>query len=377
MIRILHVTAAGERGGLEVVLLTLLKHLDRSRFESQVAILESGPFVREVEESGIKVYCVPSGRVRNVVQGGKAVSSLVRLIRDDGIDIVHSHNAKAHLYGGLSAQLARVPGLFHLHGVPRPSLSPDGLVSSLSVLLPARITVACSSFVSNAFAASWHSNREIRVIHNGVVSATPVSTHPPIRAEFGISTTGPLVVMVTRLEPWKGVHTFLEAASRVLQSQPQAVFMVVGGALFGLSKEYPLYLRNEAKRLKLDGSVVFTGFRSDVIRFFQEADIVVHGSLEPDPFPTVLLEAMACRKPVVASDAGGPREIVEHGVTGLLVPPGKPEAQAEAIIHLIKDPSSRIRMGEAGGVRVLERFHVSRMSSQFESLYAELARQSV
>ena len=133
---------------------------------------EDGPFVKEVGETGTETHLIRVGRVRQMVKGGKAVMRLVRLIRDQGIDLVHSHNAKAHIYGGLAARIARVPSLYHLHGVPKPTFSRDGVVSILSVLIPARETVACSQYVAGAFKAAWRAKRKVFVIHNGVVLET-------------------------------------------------------------------------------------------------------------------------------------------------------------------------------------------------------------
>jgi glycosyltransferase involved in cell wall biosynthesis len=374
MLKVLHVTAVAERGGLEVVLLNILRSLDRSRFVAEVLLLEDGPFVREVQETGTKTHVISAGRVRNVVRGGKAIATAARLIREHGIDIVQSHNAKAHIYGGLAARIAGVPSVYHLHGVPNPSLSRDGLVSILSVMVPAQRTIACSSYVARAFGAVWRTGRQVIPIRNGVMLGTPPSNEAgvTVRQEFGIPTEAPLVVMPARLQRWKGVHVFLDAAAAIVEKYPEAHFMVVGGALFGLGEEYANELRLQVDRLHLGRAVVFTGYRADVSRFFEAADVVVHSSIEPDPFPTVLLEAMAWGKPVIASDLGGPREIVVQGVTGYLVPPGRAELQSQAIMRLIATPGLRMQMGKAGSTRFQAEFRASRMTAELEALYVDV-----
>lgn len=374
MLKVLHVSAVAERGGLEVILLNILKCLDRSRFVPEVLLLEDGPFVREVQETGTKTHVIPAGRVRDIVRGGKAIASAVRLIRQQEIDIVQSHNAKAHIYGGMAARIARVPSVYHLHGVPKPSITRDGLVSLLSVMIPARRTIACSSYVANAFRAVWRTSRQVAPIRNGVMSGTPVSngTGVTVRQEFGIPSEAPLVVMPTRLQRWKGVHVFLDAAADVIEKCREARFMVVGGALFGLGERYTDDLRRQVDRLGLGRAVAFTGYRADVSRFFDAADVVVHSSIDPDPFPTVLLEAMAWGKPVIASDLGGPREIVVDGVTGYLVPPGRAELQSQAIMRLIATPGLRLQMGKAGSARFLAEFQATRMTAELEALYEDV-----
>ena len=282
-------------------------------------------------------------------------------------------NAKAHMYGGSAAALRRVPCVYHLHGVPRSSLSRDGVVSLLSVVVPATRTIACSQYVAEGFRRAWSCHRVVTVVHNGVLPWSRDQPSPEVRHEFGIADDAPLIVMVARLQRWKGVHVFLDAAVHVIASQPAACFMVVGGTLFGLEQDYPLELRQQVQRLKLGHAVRFVGFRSDVLRFLSAADLIVHCSIEPEPFGMVLVEAMACGKPVIASDSGGPREIVESGVTGLLVPQGDAERLAQAILTLLGDPERRLRMGQAGAARVREAFSAERMARQLEALYEGMA----
>jgi glycosyltransferase involved in cell wall biosynthesis len=375
--RILHVAAAAERGGLEVVLLNLLQSIDRSRFSPQVLLLEDGPLVREIEETGTETHVIQSGRVRDVFTGRRAIADMVKLIRSQGISLVHSHNSKAHIYGGLAAAIAGVPALYHLHGVPKLTFTRDGVISLLSMAIPARRIVACSTYVATAFRRAWHSRREIAVVHNGVMPRVPsAAASPNIRAEFGVPEDAFLVVMAARLQRWKGVHVLLNAAAQVTKDYPQVYFIVVGGTLFGLEEGYASELSEQIERLNLGTVVRLAGFRTDVERFYLAADLVVHSSIEPEPFGMVLLEAMASGRPVVASDCGGPREIVVNGVTGLLVPPNDVKLLAEGILALLKDPESRVRMGQAGASRFREFFGADRMVRQIETLYERMIEES-
>jgi glycosyltransferase involved in cell wall biosynthesis len=374
MLKVLHVSAAAERGGLEVIMLNIVRGLDRARFIPEVLFLTDGPFVREVQETGTETHVITAGRLREVVRGGTAVSGVTRLIQSRGIGLVHSHNSKAHIYGGLAARIAGVPSLLHLQGVPHPSVSRDGLVSLLSVAIPARRTIACSNYVAQAFQSVWRTRRKVVVVHSGVMPEFGESggEATTVRQDFGIPSGVPLVVMASRLQRWKGVHVFIKAAAQIVQDHSEVRFMVVGGTLFGLEKGYANELRRQVDALGLSSDVVFTGYRPDVSRFFAAADVVVHCSIEPDPFPTVLLEAMASAKPVVASDLGGPSEIVEDGVTGLLVPPDSPEHLARAVLTLVRDPGRAVQMGHAGAVRLRDRFSAGLMIERLQALYQEL-----
>jgi glycosyltransferase involved in cell wall biosynthesis len=373
MLRVLHVSAAAERGGVEVILLNIIKYIDRTRFSPKVLFLTDGPFVREVEAAGVEAHVIEAGRVRQIIRGSKAVGRTARLIREDGIDLVHSHNAKAHLYGGMAAVITGVPSLLHLHGVPRFAFSRDGFLSLLSMAVPARRIVACSAYVAGAFKSAWHSRRQVTIVHNGLApGVSSVQKNPAVRREFGISDEAPLVLMASRLQRQKGVHVFLNAVSRVARSFPEARFLVVGGALFGLEQDYPIELQQQVDSLKLNEAVRLVGFRSDIMSFYYTADIVVNSSIEPESFPTVLLEAMACSKPVIASDSGGSREIVDPGVTGLLVPPRDSDELAEAIISLLGDHDRRLRMGEAGAARVRDHLNAEHMIVRLQNLYEEM-----
>lgn len=107
-------------------------------------------------------------------------------------------------------------------------------------------------------------------------------------------------------------------------------------------------------------------------RFLAAADVVIHTAIQPDSFPTVLLESMALGRAVIATDLGGPREIVEDGVTGMLVPPHRADLLAEAMRTLLADPPRRRKMGQAGAERSRERFHAARMAREIERLYEPL-----
>ncbi len=372
MLKVLYVSPSAEQGGLERVLLSILGALDRSRFTAGVALLEDGPLVNDVRGTGTDTRVVTSGRVRNLVRGVTAVARLVRLIVRERFDLVHTMNAKAHLYGGAAAVLSGVPCVHHLQGVPRRSLSRDGLVNFLSAVVPATRTVACSNYVAEGFRRAWRSRRPVAVVHNGLLPG-PRDGHPSaVRLEFGIPSQAPLIVMIARLQRWKGVHIFVDAAGEVARRRSDVRFLVVGGTLFGLEQEYAEELRVRVDRLGLGHALRFVGHRRDTQVFFQNADVAVHASIDAEPFGMVLLEAMAAGKPVVASDQGGPREIVLHGETGYLVPPNRADLLAKSILSLIERPDLRVKMGQAAAARFEACFRAEQMCRGLEQIYTQI-----
>jgi len=376
-IRILYITPAGERGGAEVVLLTILRHLDRSRFEPAVICLQDGPLVEQLEQQAkVHVEVVPAERFRDLRHAGRVIRQLRHVTRSCAVDLVHCNGTGAHLYGSPAARLCGVPSIYHLHDVVERSWDRQGLVHLLALLAPATATIAVSHYVARCFHESWRSRRAVHVIHNAVDpgGVSSLIGSEGVRGEYGWPARAPLVVWCGRLQRWKGTHIFLKAAARVRQQMPTARFLVVGDALFGLDADYSGELHAMAKTLNLDACLGFAGHQPDARRFVAATDVFVHSSIRPDPFGLVILEAMALGKPVIASGEGGPLEIVEPNVTGLLVPPNDPDMLAEAMITLLQDEALRDRMGKAGLERAERSFSVSRMMQAFETLYQNVTQ---
>ena len=192
---------------------------------------------------------------------------------------------------------------------------------------------------------------------------------------FGIDASVPCFGVVGMILPWKGQDIFLRAAKIVLEELPTARAFVVGGPPAG-ELDYLMSLKNLAGALKLDNRVIFTGFRADVLDIMELLHVIVHTSVQPEPFGRVVLEAMALKKPVIASNEGGPKEIVVHGETGLLIPPGNPEALAEAILLILRDALLSKRLAEAGYHLAKNRFsidgHVEAVQGVYRSVLNEV-----
>jgi glycosyltransferase involved in cell wall biosynthesis len=178
----------------------------------------------------------------------------------------------------------------------------------------------------------------------------------------------PVVVLVGRISPWKGQDVFIRAAALVLKQFPACRFQIVGSALFGedaLEGE----LKQLAASLGIGEQIEFLGFRKDVPEIISAGTLVVHASTVPEPFGQVIVQAMAAGKPVVATRGGGVLEIVDDGVSGLLVPMKDADAMANAICEILSDPVRARKMGEAGRERFLERFTIEKTVEAVEGIY--------
>jgi len=195
--------------------------------------------------------------------------------------------------------------------------------------------------------------------------------HKFTREVVGIPREVPCIGIIGQLQEWKGHKVFIRAFRQVLLAVPEAWACVVGAPPPG-GEAYERELRDLARQLGVAERVVFVGFVGDIPSALQLLDIVVHASVEPEPFGRVIAEAMAMRKPVIASDEGGPREIIEHDRTGLLFPRGDDGALAESIVSLLRDRPRAQRLAEAGFAHSRERFSAVRHARLGESVYTEV-----
>ena len=188
-----------------------------------------------------------------------------------------------------------------------------------------------------------------------------------VRQSLGLG-GGPVVGVFSRLAEWKGQHVLLDA----LVSLPGVQALFVGDALFG-EDAYAAGLRAQAQRLGVADRVCWAGFRDDVPALMKACTVVAHTSTAPEPFGRVIVEAMLAGRPVVASDEGGPREVISDGRTGRLVTPGNPDGLAAAVGDLIAHPDRARALAEAGGAVARSRFSVQAMISGAEAVTRQAA----
>jgi glycosyltransferase involved in cell wall biosynthesis len=373
-IRLLHVITTLDPGGAENHLLSLITAADRTRFDISVIYLKGrGGLAPELERLGVPVQCVDVGR-RYTPAG---LLRLLRAIRQLRPDIVHTHLFRADLYGGIAARLAGVPAV-----VSTRHNDEDFLRHPLWRLLH-RLISSCEDRI---IAISDHVGRytiEIGVDNPGKVQRIYYGLDPErftrpqrpgmpgmdvgraLRAEFGVGPEHYLLGVVARLVPQKGHRYLLEALALAVPEEPSLRLLIAGQ---GPLREH---LEAQARRLGLDRHVVFAGWRSDVANIMAALDLLVLPSLW-EGFGLVLLEAMALQKPIVATRVSAIPEVVEDGVTGLLVPPADPAALAAAILRLARDRELGREMGRRGRLRLEERFTLDRMVRQTEQVYLSL-----
>ncbi len=300
---------------------------------------------------------------------------LAALLRSEGVSLVHV-NEVLDLYAGVAARLAGIPCVWHVRAdLPEVPLLPWLLPRVVSALASAVVAV------SGSVARRVYEDQGIRTGKLDIIydpGPDPAAFHPgvdgsPLRAEFHLAPGTLLVVLVAKLVEPKGHETLIRAAPDVLAAFPSVRFLIVGGEVPGEQHHaYAAHLRELCSGLGVQQQVVFTGFRADIPQVMAAADVVVHTSTYPDPFPGTVLQGMAVGRAVVASDIGGPREQIDHGRTGLLVPPSSPGALAAAICELLADSGRRAALGEAAARAARERFSQRAYLEALTAVYRRL-----
>lgn len=347
-------------GGGELSLLALLEGLDRSRWSPAVVVPAEGAVSARCRALGLPVHVIPLPGLRRPSPAvPRGIAALRDLTRRTGAALLHANGSRAMLYAGLAGRLSRRPVLWHVRVADC-----DPLLDRLLARLASRIIVN-SQAVGRRFA--WAPPGKVRCIHNGVDLArfSPREPQADLRAVLGLPEGAPVVACIGRLDPAKGHGHLLEAARRLQDRRPGIHWLLVGeGELRGSLEE-----RRNA--LGLQEQVHFAGWREDVPDILALCDLFVLPSLA-EHFGRVIIEAMAMGKPVVATGAGGVPEVVIHGETGLLVPPGEPAALAGAVLALLADPASAARLGAAGRRRAESAFGLARHVQAVQALYLEV-----
>jgi glycosyltransferase involved in cell wall biosynthesis len=299
----------------------------------------------------------------------RIIATIVRAVKEHRIDLIHSHEYKSDLLAWAVSRVHRIPVMTTIHGWIQTNTKRRVYVrAGQSVLRWFSRVVAVSDQTKSAILACGVPEHKIAVIHNGIVAENyQPEEHAPgfLRQRFDIPDGAPLVGYIGRLSPEKGQADLLAAAAQLMPQIPQLRIALIGD---GPDRDC---LQRQAALLGIANRVLFTGHLQDVRPVFRDLDVLALTS-HTEGFPNVVLEALCMETPVVANDVGGVREIVEDGVTGVLLPPRSPERIAKALARVLEAPDWARSLALHGKRVVLERFTFRARVAKEEALCRDI-----
>ena len=366
-IKLLRIVSNLGIGGVQKRMVSLLPKLDKKRYSIIVCSFKPGELQNRLEQSEIPVRIVS----RRFKFDPVCIYKLRSIMKKENIDIVHTHCHKPNTTGRLAAKLAGVPVVItNEHNV-------DSWKSNWQLTLDRRLAtysdriIAVSEAVKNFYVENANIPADkFEVIYNGVDldfwqnNILSQETIAEKKTKLGLSQDDKVIVNIGRLHPQKGHEYLFRAVRKIIPRMKNLKFLIVGDG----SMKDSLELLSE--RLGIKKYVIFTGKRDDIKDILCFSDISVLSSIR-EGFSNVILESMACGKPVVATDVGGNNEIVIDGKNGFIVPSRDEDTLADKILALASSEELTERMGLAARETV-KKFSLKRMVDKTEQLYEKL-----
>ena len=372
LMHILHVNAGNLFGGIETLLVTLARQRSLcSEVEPHFALFFEGRHGDELREAGVTVHRLGKVRLSRPWTMLRARWRLRKLLSEYRFDAVITHGCWPHAIAAPEARRYGLPLVFWAHAIQ------DGRtwLERWAYRFPPNLVLANSCVTQRSVAANLFPSAASEVLY---LPITPpdCSDRDAIRQEVRLELQTPddavVIVMASRLEPWKGHRLLLAALGRILPI-PNWVCWIAGGAQRSEEGHYLTELRKLARNEGIADRIRFLGQRSDVGRLLVAADIHCQPNVEPEPFGIAFVEALYAGLPVVTTAFGGALEILREN-TGLLVSPNDTASLAEGIGGFIRDPERRLRVRETGPARATQLCHPRSQMRKLEAILTKMVR---
>jgi glycosyltransferase involved in cell wall biosynthesis len=381
----------GTIGGSHHSLLLLVRYLDRTLFEPTVAFYQRNALIPEFERYA-KVVVLPApapiriargahARLRdpiglaalatqkliNVTRGSAAAAArVVQVVASIRPDLIHLNNCV--LVGRDLLLAARASGAWcvvHQRGFATPTGSVRGFDKVICISRDVHESLAREVPDLASRAVQIYNGIDVAEYTREAAAKDPAA----IRREFNVAPEDVLIGLVGNLQRWKGQDVLLDALPKLRSTSRWRALLIGAAPVDAGGQAYHRHLLDQVRTLGLQDRVTFTGYRSDVSSIVNALDVLVHTSVTPEPMGRVILEGMALGKPVIATDHGGPREIIETERSGFLVRPGDPTALADLLDRVIASPALRATIGRAAVARVSEHFSVTEYARRVQEVY--------
>lgn len=374
--RVLFVDHTGQIGGAELILLDVVA----GRENASAFLFEDGPLAQALTERKLRLIISRWGRGLShfrrdskLLAAAPLAGRLAAITAEIALaarahDIVYANSQKAFVLAAIATLFVRRPLVWHLHDIISPAHF-GAMQRRMQVMLAnARATkvIVPSQAAAGAFIEAGGKRELVEIVPNGLALPPEPRTASELRQSLGLP-AGPLVGVFSRLAAWKGQHVLLEA----LTALPGVGCIVVGDALFG-EQAYAAELKQMVRERGLADRVRFLGHRGDVPKLMKAVDVMVHPSIDPEPFGRTLVEAMLAGVPVIATDAGAAPDILEAGKAGTLVPPNDAAALARAIAAVLARPETLAGQLAYASQRAQAQYSVTRMLDAIGLVIREL-----
>jgi glycosyltransferase involved in cell wall biosynthesis len=381
--RILYANHTGLVSGAERVLVDILRGLNRDCYEARVLCPAEGELSGLVAAEGIQWLPAPSLNarftwrpdrlIRYAASLCQAIAAMRKSIASANPDLVHANTLRAGIMASCAVLGTKRRVIWHLHDI-LPSHPVSTAIRWLACLSPQTQFVAVSHATANAFRGALPFGNRIRVIHNGIdLARFPRKSleSSSFRQEAGIPESAFLVCAIGQICARKGLRELLHAFSSIYSCAPYIHLAMVGKAVFPHEQEYQRALVSATVAAGMAHRVHFTGERRDIPAILHAADLLVLNSHE-EPFGLVLIEAMSCGTPVLATRVGGIPEIVNDSKNGWLVEQGNTPALATKLLELSQNREALLQAADAANHETCPQFSLERFLGNLHKLYAEL-----
>lgn len=351
-------------GGGQRSLLDLAVALRGGAFEPLAVLPGPGPLATALQQGGVAWVSLPLPPLRGArfIQAARALRGLVRLVRGRSIALLHSDSPRAALYAGLASRIARCRHVWHVR-----ASRPSSALADRALLLLSDAALAVSRAAARRSAA-LRASRKVRVVHTGL-PPIPFLERAAARLSLDLPPDRFVAGVVGRVERDKGCDDALAALPALRRAAPGALLAFLGPE--DPAAPPSLNGRLRAASMGLSGAVLFLGDRPEAARLLRAFDVILHPS-HHEALPRVLIEALLAGVPVVAAAVGGVPEVIESGVSGLLVPPHDPAALGAAAARVARDADLRLRLAGAGFKQAVTLFALEAMVRRVTAVYGDL-----
>lgn len=356
---VLVIDPANFMGGAELYMLDFLQH-QKQKMPAHFTLVTTGnaEYVKQLPRD-VKHYPLQIPRLRfwsplSWWHVKKMVRDLKRIIEKEHIQLIWTNSVRANIIGSLLSIRTKIPVAWMLHDFTFPPMF-------VSLLAKVPHVMICVSYAVKSYYLSVirGENKKKLVVIPNAIDIDMVYKRRDEPSSFPLKNKEYWIGVVGRVEYWKGQEYLIRAAEKILPLLPRVRFFIIGAPVEHDAKtaRYFMTLKKYVSRRKLTSKIYFTGYLPNVYPLLYKLDVLVHTSIKPEPFGRVILDGMALGKPVIASPLGGPKEIIEDGVDGLLIDPKDTTRLASSIIDLCYNDRKRKEIGE-NARRKVEKYYL-------------------